>query len=408
MTNNNPTRVLLITPYFYPHKGGSQQYALELYSHLMKINPSVSVDVVCYNTDNSKPVEEYNGFTIYRVPCWQPLKGQFAIPNYVALATTLQKLFAKNRYSFVNSHTRFFESSWWVPFVARYYYTRSVLTDHCATHPTHARKIVSYIAQAIDKTIVPFFMKKYDFVTATNNATLSFVESLGVQNAHLMYGGVDIKEFNQTKKTRTRKIPGIKKVFSAEDIIITFVGRMIESKGPQLLLESVQDIIKKNKHVSVVFAGDGPLFSSLSQQANDQIFFTGALEKKQVAQLLKSTDILVHPSLHHEGFPNVILEAGASQCAVIATDKGGTREIIHHNRTGLIINPTIPEIQKALKTLIKNIDKREVFAKDLRSWIVTNYSWNTIAKDFQELITGTITKPSTFPAIGMISVPLQK
>jgi glycosyltransferase involved in cell wall biosynthesis len=374
----------------------------------MQVNPSVRVDVVCYNTDNAKPVEEYNGFTIYRVPCWQPLRGQFAIPNYFALATTLQKLFAKNRYSFVNSHTRFFESSWWVPFVAKYYYTRSVLTDHCATHPTHARKVISYIAQAIDKTLVPFFMKKYDFVTVTNKATLSFVESLGVQNAHLIYGGVDIKEFNQSKKALSRRIPGIKKTFSSQDIIITFVGRMIESKGPHLLLEAVQDIIKKNDHVFIVFAGDGPLFASLSQHANDRIFFTGSLEKKQVAHLLKQTDILVHPSLHHEGFPNVILEAGASHCAVIATDKGGTREIIHQNKTGLIINPTVTEIQKALKILIKDSDKRQRLAKDLRSWIVANYSWNTIAKDFQELISATITKPSTFPAIGMISVPLQK
>lgn len=393
-------RILLVTPYFYPHKGGSQQYAEELHATLLKNYKDVAVDVLTYNTDKTKSVEKYRGLTIYRVPSIEILPGQFALPNYIALWQTLNKLFKKNRYDFINSHTRFFESSWWVPFAARFFKTKSVLTDHCATHPIHQNKLVTYISYLVDRLFVPVILPFYSEVTVTNKATQKFVGKLTNKKTHIIYGGVDTKCFKKNTN-KTRKI--LNKNFSRNDIIVSFVGRMIYSKGPQLLLKSAQKLTKKYKNVYFIFGGSGNLYHDLLKEQNDHILFTGTLDKKSVAALLSNTDILVHPSLHHEGFPNVLLEAGAAGCAVLATDKGGTYEIINKN-TGTIIKPTLADIEKKLEYLFANKKERISYGKKLQKWIRESYDWEKIANDYYKFINGKITT-LTFPTVRMASVP---
>ncbi|MGE5042149.1 MAG: glycosyltransferase family 4 protein [Candidatus Levyibacteriota bacterium] len=399
-------RILLITPYFYPHKGGSQQYALELYKTIMKQNKDIQVDVLTYNTDQSKSVEEYEGFTIYRVPCVQLLKGQFAIPHYWELRKTLNKLFRENRYTFVNSHTRFFESSWWAPYVASHFHTKSILTDHCAAHPTHKTKLVTGVSYVIDKFIAPLFLQKYDYITVTNKATQDFLSSLISKESEVIYGGVDTKLFKpRTNRSKERKILGIKKRFSKNDVVVAFVGRMIYSKGPQILLEAAKKITKKYPRAYFIFGGNGSLYPELSAFQNDHIFFTGELTKEEISDLLAKSDVLVHPSLHHEGFPNVILEAGAAGCAVIATNMGGTYEIITP-RTGIMVKPTVSAVSSKLELLIKNGLQRRKLGNSLHKWVADNYDWKRIAKVYQKSMQEKIRENTLlFPTMRMRSIP---
>lgn len=397
-------RILLVTPYFYPHKGGSQAYAEELYATLMKEDRSMNVDVLTYNTDKSKSVEQYRGFTIYRIPCIQILPGQFAVPNYIEVFKTLSMLFKKNHYDFINSHTRFFESTFWVPFAARFFGTKSVLTDHCANHPTHTSSVVTKISYLVDKLFVPLILTQYNQVTVTNTATKKFIQSLSKKETHIIYGGVDTKYFKNPTRRKTRKIKGIHKTFQRNDVVISFVGRMIHSKGPQLLLKSAETITKKHRNVYFVFGGNGLLYKELSKSANKKIFFLGELEKKEIASLLSRTNILVHPSLHHEGFPNVILEAGAAGCAVIATNMGGTYEIIKKD-TGVLTKPSVKDITAKIEYLIQNKKERLTYGKNIREWIEKSYDWKKISKEYVTFIQEKLTKKSLFPTVRAAGVP---
>ncbi len=379
-------RILLVSPYFYPHKGGSQQYAEELHYTLMRQNKDVKVDVLCYNTDGAKRVEKYRGFTIYRIPTLQILPGQFALPNYIELIRTLKRLFKKNRYDLINSHTRFFETSWWTPWIAKTFKTKSVLTDHCSSHPVHESFLVNNISYVIDRFLVPSLIKPYDFITVTNQTTQKFLSRLGLKDTSVIYGGVNVKDFNKARHTKTRTLSFSNQTFGDTDIVVTFVGRMIYSKGPQILLEAALDILKTKKNMYVLFAGTGSEYKKLSQHENKRIIFLGSLNKTQVAELLSKTDILVHPSLHHEGFPNVLLEAAASKCAIIATDMGGTHEIIN-KKTGILIKkPTVNSVKKALLIMLRSRSTRQKYADEARKWVVENYSWEKIARQYKEFI----------------------
>ncbi len=379
-------KILVISPYFSPHKGGSQQYMEELYANVISQHKNISVDVLAYNTDTAPSQETYRGMTIYRIPCFEILRGQFAIPNYLVLFRFLSKLFNKNKYDIINVNTRFFESAWWAPFVAKKHNALSILTDHCATHPQHPNFFVRSIAKLVDLVIVPYISLFYDRIIVTNNATRKFLSKLGVKKIDLVYGGVDIKTFKSTKKDITRNIFG--QSIKENDVVITFVGRMIYSKGPQLLFETAQSILNTYPNAYFVFAGDGEMYKKLySINKSKRIKFTGSLEKNKIAELMSKTDILVHPSLHHEGFPNVLLEASASGCAVISTDKGGSNEIIIHNKTGIITKPLITDLTNNISNLIDNKKIREQLQKNAFNHVIQNFNWPFIANSFYTLLT---------------------
>ena len=93
-----------------------------------------------------------------------------------------------------------------------------------------------------------------------------------------------------------------------------------------------------------VLLGDGPEQSALEAQASalgvrNRVVFLGY--RQDVPDLLACADLLVLPSLF-EGLPLSILEAMAAGKPVIATDVGGTSEVIEPEQTGLLVPPANP------------------------------------------------------------------
>jgi glycosyltransferase involved in cell wall biosynthesis len=370
-------KILVITPYFYPVTGGSQRYIQELYSQLLKDHPEVRVDVLTYNTEKIEKYSEYGKIRVYRVGCVELLKGQFALPNYFDLMRTLRKL-KKNKYDLVNSHTRFFDNSWWTPWVAKYFGSKSLLTDHCASHPNHLNGVVRHIARTIDKIVIPRLSKSYDRVSVVSRETGRFLKSMGLENYDVFYGGINVGEFRQKRKGY---IKGVGKI-GKDEVVITYAGRMIPSKNPDLLFRVAEKIVKLNKKVRFVFAGDGPMLSKLKSKSLERVSFLGKLGKEEVISLLTETDIFVYPSEHHEGFPIALLEAGAGGCVVVASDIGGVKELIENNQNGLMIKPREDKLFESIRILLKNKALRKEWGGKLKSKIEKNFDWENISEDY--------------------------
>ncbi len=363
-------RFLVLTPYFYPHPGGSQQYIEELYVSMRKLKPNLEVDIICYNTNHAPKIESYRGLTIYRVGCIEILPGQFALPNYLEMFQLIRSLKKSNKkYTILNAHTRFFDSAWWAPLAAKYLQAIPVLTDHCAELPTHPSKFVTFITKMIDRLWVPIIARQYKKITAVSIATQRYLSDLGVQKASVVYPGVDTTLFKPGRH-------------SSQKIQISFVGRLIPSKGAQLFVSAAQPLLKKHSNIQITVAGDGPLLDSIKAQETERISVPGRLNRQEVAQLLKKSDIFVLPSTHHEGFPITLLEAGASHAAIITTNQGGTSEIIQNGKTGILISPTVRELQQALEKMITDEVFRKKVATQLYQKVENDFSWEKSARMF--------------------------
>lgn len=366
-------KILVVTPYFYPHIGGSEYYMENIYAFLRKNHPEIGVDLLCYDTDSSGLKDTYRGLNIKRVPCWEILKDQFAIPKPLPLIKFLTR--EGQTYDLIHCSTRFFDSSWWAPFWAKLIGKKIILTDHCAESPVHKNRVITLLAKLIDLTIVKASLYFYDEVFVTNIAAKKFLKRTFGQNSKIIYGGVDTDIFKPAKRGLNNKLQ------------IAFVGRMIESKGVQDLYKVACSIVE----VNFVFIGEGSLVQVLRQDIarkkvrNVKIY--GPLSRLDINKLLRDSDILAHPSRHNEGFPNVLVEAGATGIATIATDVGGTNEIIINKKTGLLIPPNDQiALKGALLALMRNKKLRERLGRNLYNFVTANFTWEKASeKLYKEL-----------------------
>ncbi|QDX40822.1 glycosyltransferase family 4 protein [Salarchaeum sp. JOR-1] len=170
-----------------------------------------------------------------------------------------------------------------------------------------------------------------------------------------VYSGIDIDAFENAEPAEG--LPG-------ERPRIVMVGRLVDGKGHEVLLDAVESL--GNFDGSVCIVGDGPLYDSLDAEIqgrglSENVYLTGFRE--DVPRVLAASDVMVLPS-YREGTPRVITEAMASGLPVIATNIAGIPEQVEHGETGFVI-PTGNAIQleNYLSEFIDSPAKRTRFGR---------------------------------------------
>jgi glycosyltransferase involved in cell wall biosynthesis len=142
------------------------------------------------------------------------------------------------------------------------------------------------------------------------------------------------------KKSGNRTFLRKKYNLSEEDIVLGIVSRLSIEKGILDFIECTVNLFKKYKKIKLVIVGDGPMEMALKEKVKklkleSSILFTGHMTNTQ--HFYEVFDIFINPS-RTEGISNVILEAMANRVPVIATNVGGTKEIIDHPINGTLID----------------------------------------------------------------------
>jgi glycosyltransferase involved in cell wall biosynthesis len=112
------------------------------------------------------------------------------------------------------------------------------------------------------------------------------------------------------------------------------VGRLAREKNLPLLIRAYAQAKLIRPDIKLVLVGDGPARADLQALVPDAIF-TGTLSRDILATHYASADIFGFPS-QTETFGNVVLEAMASELAVVAFDYAGAADNIQHDQNGLL------------------------------------------------------------------------
>ena len=141
--------------------------------------------------------------------------------------------------------------------------------------------------------------------------------------------------------------------------VVGIICRLVEQKGVTYGLQAFAQVAKQLPDACFLIAGEGPLRSSLEEEAAQlgvNVRFLGWYD--DVPRLLCALDVLLVPSIW-EGFGLVILEAMSRQIPVVASSVSAIPEIVMHGETGLLVQPRdVEEISAALWTLLNDIPLR--------------------------------------------------
>jgi glycosyltransferase involved in cell wall biosynthesis len=124
------------------------------------------------------------------------------------------------------------------------------------------------------------------------------------------------------------------------------VGRLVRKKGFDLLIDAMA---KLEHHATLTIVGDGPEHDALQQQINrlelgERVALVGAKANREVRAMMQRAQAFVLPCRvaedgDRDGIPVVLMEAMASGLAVISGDLPTIRELVEHERTGLMVQP---------------------------------------------------------------------
>lgn len=190
--------------------------------------------------------------------------------------------------------------------------------------------------------------------------------------------GVDLTKFNRNALKENHLVAATMRIMPGdEDFIILAIGRLVKDKGVEELVRSFLNskIVNKSKLVLLgAYEQDlDPISPEIIQMIQDHPRIVQIDWTDHVPHYMAIADILVHPS-HREGFPNVLLEAGAMQLPVICSDIIGNNELIKQQKTGLLFPVKDEEILKeAIEFAFVKRDKMAQFADNLYQEVVDNF-----------------------------------
>ncbi|MDP6419618.1 MAG: glycosyltransferase family 4 protein [Candidatus Krumholzibacteria bacterium] len=124
---------------------------------------------------------------------------------------------------------------------------------------------------------------------------------------------------------------------------ILFVGATVRRKGLPYLLKAFERLRQDRDDLELIVVGDGPdrrrIQRKIPQQLRDDIHFVGFVPRGKLAEYYASADIFCAPSLGQESFGMVLLEAMAAGLPVVGFDIEGYRDVVSHERDGLLVPP---------------------------------------------------------------------
>lgn len=198
--------------------------------------------------------------------------------------------------------------------------------------------------------------------------------------------GIDLAHYNpelpevQAEVAKIRK-PGI--------FTFVFVGRLVRDKGINELVEAFEQLNKEYPNTRLLLVGrQEPELDPLKPETivkidnNKNIEAVG--QQSDVRPWLAASDAFVFPS-YREGFPNVVIEAGAMDLPSIVTDINGSREIIIEGKNGTIITPRDTDaLYMAMKSFLEQPDKRTQMASNARPIVASRYEQSYVRTCLKE------------------------
>jgi HAD superfamily hydrolase (TIGR01484 family) len=219
-----------------------------------------------------------------------------------------------------------------------------------------------------------------NYISVSEKIRDSWVKMLNINGnqVSLVYNGIDDGKFYP--QTITKKYDFL------------YIGRLIEVKGIQYIVEAVKLITKEGKKVKFAIAGKGPYeedLKKLVRQYNleDSIDFLGFVDEKAKNQLYNSVKFCVLPSTDREGVLTTMLESSACAIPVITTKNTSMEEFVDNDCNGLLVEAkNIVEIKNAICKLLEDSSFLTILGENAFRTVKNSWTWTGQSANLSTLL----------------------
>ncbi|WP_051297299.1 glycosyltransferase family 4 protein [Brevibacterium album] len=211
-----------------------------------------------------------------------------------------------------------------------------------------------------------------DRTLAPSTASLAQLAELDVPSVHRWGRGIDLERFSpRLRRPASAWLPASEGALPEEPVVLGYVGRLAKEKNLEHLA-AIQDL----PGTRLAIVGDGPLRPRL-EQALDRATFLGERSGQELARIMASLDVFVHPGAE-ETFCQSAQEALASGVPVVGPASGGLLDRVRHGSTGLLYAPDDRAgLRGAVTALLDPATRRRMAeaarpSVEDRSWHVVN------------------------------------
>jgi len=246
------------------------------------------------------------------------------------------------------------------------------------------RAIDNKLASALELAVV----KSATRITSCSAALARLIAkqcAIDSSDIRIVPNGIDVHEFDKVPSCSLRNDLGIPE----ENPVILFLGTLSRLKGMDVMVKIVHKVMKRFPNVFFLFVGQEDsgrcyykqkISRSLSGAQNERLIFTGPLFGADKIKAIKSSDLMVVPSIW-ENFPYVCLEGMACAKPVVGTRSGGVPEMIENGKNGLTFDPnSIADLERCIVRLLENEDERLAMGRIARRTVESRFTDEIMAE----------------------------
>jgi glycosyltransferase involved in cell wall biosynthesis len=179
--------------------------------------------------------------------------------------------------------------------------------------------------------------------------------------------------------------------------VVLALGRLVRKKGFEFLVDAMGELSKRGRTAVLIVAGEGDLEEELLARARGlgiaaRVHLVGNVARGRLPALFAVADVVVVPSVHDpsgnvDGLPNVLLEAMASEKAIVATAVAGIPEAIRPGEEGILVpERDVRELANAIEEILGSSERRQALARAARKRAENDFGWKRAGERFESVL----------------------
>ncbi|ADD03729.1 putative glycosyltransferase, type 1 [Natrialba magadii ATCC 43099] len=294
-------RILRVAQKIYPDAKGGGPYHV----HAMSRDQAAmghDVTVVTVRMDPDLPhIEERDGYTVVRYDPTVNLLGNdisHGIAQYLSQAEAFDVMHAHSHLYFSTNLAAMKRFLGDIPLAI-------------TNHGLYSQNAPEWAFDLYLRTLGRWTFNQADVVFCYTETDKERVREFGVSSRiDVVSNGIDTERFTPDGPES--------ELIDAEGPVVLFVGRLVEGKRPERVLDAVNRL-SDDYDINLYFCGDGPLRSKLEANGGSEAEFLGSVPYDEMPEIYRAADLLTLTS-RAEGVPRTIMEALAAEVPVVSSD----------------------------------------------------------------------------------------